>query len=89
MFCGTSSIVLSANSPNIDDILVPAFCFFCIIVALVHLIGPTSGCHINPAVTLGLTLMGRIHPIHAFLYSVAQMIGNASYFSLTAKLAVK
>ena len=46
------------------------------LLAMVYAIGPISGCHINPAVTLGLLLSGRIKPGRAVGYWVAQIVGG-------------
>lgn len=45
------------------------------LLAMVYAIGPISGCHINPAVTLGLLLTGKIGSRSAAGYVVAQVIG--------------
>jgi aquaporin Z len=42
---------------------------------MVYTIGPISGCHINPAVTLGLLLTRKIAPARAGGYVIAQVIG--------------
>lgn len=43
----------------------------------VYAIGPVSGCHINPAVTVGLWSVGRIGPQDAVGYLIAQFAGAA------------
>jgi len=52
-----------------------AIAFGLILLALVYAIGPVSGCHVNPAVTLGLLLGRRIGPRDAAGYAGAQLIG--------------
>ena len=42
---------------------------------MVYTIGKISGCHINPAITLGLLLSKKISPKDAGLYMVFQVIG--------------
>ncbi|MEO6955338.1 MAG: MIP family channel protein [Antricoccus sp.] len=42
---------------------------------LVYAIGPISGCHVNPAVTLGLTVTGKIAVKDAVAYVIAQCLG--------------
>ena len=49
-------------------ILLTGLTFGLVLIALVALIGPISGCHINPAVTLGAFLARRITPIDAVGY---------------------
>src|SRR3989339_1107874 len=41
----------------------------------VYTIGPVSGCHINPAVTLGLLSIKKISSIEAVRYILAQLLG--------------
>ncbi|MBB5918578.1 aquaporin Z [Nocardia transvalensis] len=43
---------------------------------LVYAIGPISGCHVNPAVTVGQLLLGRVSVSTATSYIVAQLIGG-------------
>jgi aquaporin Z len=45
------------------------------ILALVYTIGPISGCHINPAVTLAMRINGRIDAKDSGYYILAQIIG--------------
>jgi aquaporin Z len=52
-----------------------AFAFGLVLLALAYAIGPISGCHVNPAVTLGVLLAGGIRAAEAALYVVAQVVG--------------
>ncbi len=45
------------------------------LVVLIHVFGPVSGAHFNPAVTLALLVQREIDRRAALLYGVAQMIG--------------
>ncbi|NMO21938.1 aquaporin Z [Pyxidicoccus fallax] len=45
------------------------------LLAMVYTVGPISGCHVNPAVTLGLLLTGKMEGRHALGYVVAQCVG--------------
>jgi aquaporin Z len=45
------------------------------LLAMVYTVGPISGCHVNPAVTLGLLLTGKMESRHALGYVVAQCVG--------------
>lgn len=60
-----------------------ALAFGLSIVAMAFVIGNVSGCHINPAVTFGLFVDGRISMRNLFGYWVAQFVGGiAAAFAL-------
>lgn len=52
-----------------------AWAFGLSIVAMAYGIGPVSGCHINPAVSFGVWVAGRMPTIDMLLYWVAQCAG--------------
>ncbi|MFC4127560.1 aquaporin [Nocardia rhizosphaerae] len=52
-----------------------ALAFGLSLMFLVYAIGPISGCHVNPAVTLGQLLLGRIRAVSAAGYVIAQLVG--------------
>lgn len=47
-----------------------------ILVVLITALGPVSGAHFNPAVTLAFTIRREIAPVAAFAYLVAQVTGG-------------
>ncbi|SDE44428.1 aquaporin [Rhodococcus tukisamuensis] len=53
-----------------------ALAFGLTLLFLVYAIGPISGCHVNPAVTFGHFLLGRLSAAKAGLYVVAQVFGG-------------
>jgi aquaporin Z len=53
-----------------------AFAFGLSLLAMAYTIGHVSGCHINPAVTLGFLLSGKISTVQAAYYWVAQFVGG-------------
>lgn len=56
--------------------LLIAFAFGLVIVAMAYSIGNVSGCHINPAVSLGMLVSGRMK-INEFIgYIIAQFLGG-------------
>ena len=57
-------------------VVATALTFGLTLLALVYLIGPVSGCHVNPAVTVGALLAGRIAPAEAVGYWIAQFAGG-------------
>lgn len=52
-----------------------AFAFGLSLLAMAYAVGPISGCHINPAVTLGLLVSGKVELGEALRYWVAQILG--------------
>ena len=52
-----------------------AFAFGLAVIAMAYTIGNISGCHINPAITLGVALSGRISWKDAGMYMVFQVLG--------------
>ena len=52
-----------------------SFAFGLSLMAMVYAIGPISGCHINPAVTLGIILSKKMDAKHAPGYMLAQVLG--------------
>lgn len=53
-----------------------SFAFGLTVVAMAYGIGAVSGCHINPAVTLGVVAAGRMPFGEAFSYIAAQLLGG-------------
>ena len=54
-----------------------------VLAAMVYMGGYISGAHFNPAVTLGMLVIGKIKPLRAFLYLVMQLLGAWVGFGLT------
>jgi len=57
-------------------VVATALAFGLTLMALAYVLGPISGCHVNPAVTLGAVLAKRITPLDAVGYWVAQFVGG-------------
>jgi aquaporin Z len=57
-------------------VVATAFAFGLTLMALAYVLGPISGCHVNPAVTLGVLLAKRMSPKDAVGYWVAQFAGG-------------
>jgi aquaporin Z len=57
-------------------VVATALAFGLVLLALVYTLGPVSGSHLNPAVTLGALLSGRIKPVEAAGYWIAQFVGG-------------
>jgi aquaporin Z len=72
MGCG-AAVVLGAKSPG--GHLAVALAFGLSIVACAYVIGTVSGCHINPAVSLGVLLNGGMKVVDFVGYVISQIIG--------------
>jgi aquaporin Z len=57
-------------------VVATALAFGLVLLVLAYVIGPISGCHINPAVTIGVWAAGRITLREAVGYWVAQFAGG-------------
>ena len=57
------------------DLVATAFAFGLVIVAAAYSIGNVSGCHINPAVSIALTIAGKMEIKECIRYIIAQIIG--------------
>jgi aquaporin Z len=57
-------------------ILLTGLAFGLVLLGLIAWIGPISGCHVNPAVSLGIFLSRRMSAMDMVGYWIAQMIGG-------------
>lgn len=71
--CGTA-VALGCGSDT-ASIVGTAIAFGLAVVAMAYTIGGISGCHINPAITLGVFLSGRMDAKDCGMYIVFQIIG--------------
>ena len=73
---GCGAAVLAAKFPEVGIGLVGvSLAFGLTVLTMAYAIGHISGCHLNPAVTVGLTTAGRFPVSEAPGYIVAQVIG--------------
>jgi aquaporin Z len=72
---GCGSAVFNGGCGTMPQVLTVAFAFGLSVVAMAYTIGGISGCHINPAITLGCLLTGRISRKDAGMYMLFQVIG--------------
>ncbi len=72
VFGGVGTAVIAGHQVGNVGI---AFAFGLSLLAMAYAIGPISGCHINPAVTLGLLVSGKVELPEAVRYWAAQVIG--------------
>jgi aquaporin Z len=72
VFGGVGSAVLAGSHIGYLGV---AFAFGLALLAMAYTIGPISGCHINPAVTVGVLIARKIGARDALFYIIAQVIG--------------
>ena len=73
---GCGSAVLAAGFPNVGiGLLGVSLAFGLTVLTMAYGIGHISGCHLNPAVTVGLVVGGRFKAADALPYILAQVIG--------------
>ena len=58
------------------DLVGTALAFGLVIVAMAYSVGNISGCHINPAVSFGMLVAGKMKFIEFFEYIIAQFLGG-------------
>ncbi|MEE2788801.1 MAG: aquaporin Z [Myxococcota bacterium] len=77
VFGGCGSAVFSAAFPNVGiGLLGVSLAFGLTVFCCAYALGAVSGCHLNPAVTIGLTVAGRFEAKDVPAYIVAQLIGG-------------
>jgi len=73
---GCGSAVLAAAFPNVGiGLLGVSFAFGLTVLTMAYAIGHVSGCHLNPAVTVGLVAGKRFPAAEVFPYVIAQVLG--------------
>ena len=73
---GCGSVVLAAAFPQLGiGFLGVALAFGLTVLTMVYAVGPVSGGHFNPAVTLGLVSAGRFKATDAIGYVAVQVAG--------------
>lgn len=74
---GCGSAVLAATYPNLGIGFVGvALAFGLTVLTMAYAIGHISGCHLNPAVTLGLVVAGRVEKKYTIPYIISQVLGS-------------
>ncbi len=72
--CGTAMLV-GCDAVNGGGYILTALAFGLVIVGMAYCIGNVSGCHINPAVSLGVLISGGMSVTDFIGYVVAQILG--------------
>ena len=75
VFAGTGAIVINDISDHAITHVGIAMTFGWIVLAMIYAIGDISGCHLNPAVTLGFLGAGRMEKRLVIPYILSQLAG--------------
>ena len=74
---GCGSAVIAAGVPDIGiGLLGVSLAFGLTVLTMAYAIGHISGCHLNPAVTLGLLIAGRVPSKEFIPYVISQVLGG-------------
>ncbi|HBH95403.1 MAG TPA: aquaporin [Ruminococcaceae bacterium] len=74
MGCGTAMLV-GCDAVNGGGYILTALAFGLVIVGMAYCVGNISGCHINPAVSLGVLISGGMNVKDFIFYVVSQCLG--------------
>ena len=85
---GCGSAVLAAAFPGVGiGLLGVSLAFGLTVLTMAYAIGHISGCHLNPAVTLGLCVSGRFKAAEVVPYWIAQVLGAIAAAALLYLIA--
>ena len=85
---GCGSAVLAAAFPNVGiGLLGVSFAFGLTVLTMAYAIGHISGCHLNPAVSVGLAAGGRFKSSELAPYIIAQVLGAIAAAALLYVIA--
>jgi Glycerol uptake facilitator and related permeases (Major Intrinsic Protein Family) len=73
MGCGAA--IFNGGCGTAAQVLTVAFAFGLAVMAMCYAIGNISGCHINPAITIGFCVSSRMKWGEGLLYMLSQVLG--------------
>jgi len=87
VFIGTGAVVTTlatGNGLTIPGILLIGLTFGLTLTAIIYALGPISGAHVNPAVSIAASITGKLKARHLIPYIIMQLLGAtiASFFIL-------
>lgn len=88
VFCGCGAAVLAAGFPALGiGFSGVALAFGLTVLTMAYSIGPVSGCHLNPAVSVGMAVAGRFQWRAVPVYVLAQLCGAIAASAMLLYLA--
>jgi aquaporin NIP len=85
VFCGTGAIIINQETSGTITHAGIAFTFGLIVMVMIYALGPISGAHLNPAVTIAFSIAKRFPAKQILPYIISQGVG-ALLASITLKL---
>src|SRR5438309_10281816 len=76
VFAGTGAIVINDVSGGTVSHVGVALTFGLVVLAMIYAVGDVSGCHLNPAVTLGFLAARRFPGRSVVPYILSQCVGS-------------
>lgn len=86
MGCG-SAVIAGADGTTGVGLLGIAFAFGLSVVVMAYTIGPISGCHINPAISVSMLVAGKLSSKDTIGYIVSQMLGATAGAGILCAIA--
>lgn len=75
VFCGTGAIIINQETAGIVSHPGIAFTFGLIVMVMIYALGPVSGAHLNPAVTIAFAISKRLSAKEIMPYIGSQLVG--------------
>src|SRR5688572_11903810 len=75
VFCGTGAIIINQESAGIITHPGIAFTFGLVVMVIIYALGPISGAHLNPAVTIAFTIAKRFPAKEILPFIASQAMG--------------
>lgn len=86
MGCG-SAVIAGADGTTGVGLLGIAFAFGLSVVAMAYAIGPISGCHINPAISIAMLVAGKLNAKDTIGYIGSQVLGAVAGSAILCVIA--
>ena len=75
VFCGTGAIVINQQSGGAISHVGIAITFGLVVMTMIYALGPVSGAHLNPAVTIAFAIAKRLSAKEILPFIASQVVG--------------